>query len=283
MTAFKDFMKDKQSFSDFLLVSDLDGTLMDRNNAVSEENKAALKEFMDLGGHFSICTGRVISSSEWLEVPVNTISILHNGGSIYDYDKKEILWTMPMPEETRALIAELEDRFPDLAWTVYAPTRHYTLHHNAWADWLTAIEGGSGPESGCRLEENSGPILKFVVPASPEEIREASAYLDQKYEKEENPGIAYNVSLPTLFEFTGTRSDKGEALKELARLTGFDLKDIIYMGDNMNDMNAMKTAGFSIAPESALPEVRRVADYISVDQDRHLMRDVLEHLKKALE
>ena len=91
------------------------------------------------------------------------------------------------------------------------------------------------------------------------------------------------MSLPTLFEFTGTRSDKGEALKELARLTGFALKDIIYMGDNMNDMNAMQTAGFSIAPESALPEVRRVADYISVDQDRHLMRDVLEHLKKALE
>lgn len=282
MTAFENFMKDKKSFADFLLVSDLDGTLMNRNNAVSEENKAALREFMDLGGHFSICTGRVISSSEWLEVPVNTMSILHNGGSIYDFEKKEILWTMPMPEGTRELIEEMTNRFPEMAWTVYAPTSHYTLHHNTWADWLTGIEGGSGPESGYRLEEIRGPILKFVVPAAPAEIKEARAYLDHKYEKEPNPGIAYNVSLPTLFEFTGTRSDKGEALKELARLTGFAMKDIIYMGDNMNDLGAIKSAGLSVAPENAHPVVRETADYISVDQDQHLMQDVLTQLKKVL-
>lgn len=282
MSRLSDFMKDKKAFSDFLLVSDLDGTMMNRDNDVSEENKAALREFMDLGGRFAICSGRMIGSSEWLNVPVNSPSILHNGGSIYDYKKREILWTMPMPEETRDLIRELKEAFPDMAWTVYTPTEHFCLHYNEWSDWLTGIEGYDPVDNNYDLDRITDPILKFVVPASPEQIEKAREYMDRKYSQEPNPGIAYNVSLPTLFEFTGTRSDKGEALKELSRMTGVPMEDIIYMGDNMNDYHALQCAGLAVAPASALEAVREAADYISVDQDEHLMVDVLREMKKGM-
>ena len=280
MKKLTDYLKNKKDFSDILLVSDLDGTLMNRENEISEENRAALGEFMDLGGRFSICTGRVIDTTEWLRVPSNSLAILHNGGSIYDFEKKEIAWTMPMPDETAALIRELQRQFPKMAWVVYTAKDHYILYENEWSDWLTDLEGGRGGRTGFTFDQITEPILKFVVPASPEQIQEVKGFMDEKYRQEVNPGINYTVSLPTLFEFTGSRSDKGEALKMLSRMTGVAMDDIIYLGDNMNDYNALKFAGLAVAPENALKPVREIADYVSVDQDEHVMADLLAIMKK---
>ncbi len=283
MSVLSDYMRKRNDISDILLVSDLDGTMMNTENSVSEENKAALREFMSLGGRFAICTGRVIGSSQWLGVPVNMPSILHNGASIYDYGKKEILWTMPMPDAAADLIRELVEHFPQMAWTVYTPKEHYCLCHNEWSDWLTGIEQNPPEGVNCELESITDPIMKIVVPAAPEEIREVTSYLDRKYEKEENPGFIYNISMSTLFEITGSRSDKGEALKKLSSMTGTPLENIIYIGDNMNDCRALSYAGLAIAPANALDVVKEEADYISVDHDEHLMVDVLREIKRGLD
>lgn len=285
MSALSDFMKGRKSISEILLVSDLDGTMMNRENGISRENREALEEFMHMGGRFAVCSGRVIGSSEWLEIPVNTPSILHNGGSIYDFSSKEILWTMPMQDYVRDVIRDLEDHFPDMAWTVYTAKEHFVLHHNAWSDWLSSIEGFPPAGINRSLGDIKDPVLKFVVPASPQEINEARNYLDQKYHARKAAGdfeIAYNVSLPTLFEFTGTRSDKSAALTELARICNTSVDDIIYMGDNMNDASALKIAGCAVVPESGLDEVKKIADYITVDQDEHIMVDVLREMKRGL-
>ena len=285
MSALSDFMKKRNNISEILLVSDLDGTMMNRENDVSAQNREALKEFMSLGGRFAVCSGRVIGSSEWMKVPVNTPSILHNGGSIYDYNTREILWSLPMESPVRDVIADLFAHFPEMAWTVYTAREHYVLHHNAWSDWLSSIEGCSPAKINYNLSDITDPILKFVVPASSEEIDEARDYLDRKYQKEKEEGrlnFSYNVSLPTLFEFTGVRSDKSAALRELAKMCQVSMDDIIYMGDNMNDMTALKAAGCAVVPESGLETVRRIADYITVDQDEHIMVDVLRELKKGL-
>ena len=282
MSTLSDYMKSKKSISDVLLVSDIDGTLMNRDSLVSDENKTAVQEFIDMGGKFSVCTGRVIGSSEWIHLPVNMPSILHNGGSIYDYEKKEILWTVPMPDTVKDLIHELLLQFPQMAWTVYTPKEQIYLHHNSWAEWLTSIEGCDPDAIGENLEDIKDPIIKFVVPAAPEEIEEARSYLDEKFTQEPNPGVLYDVSLPTLFEFTSTTSDKGSALKELSRMTGYALEDIIYMGDNMNDMTALQSAGFAIVPASGHEEAKKVADYITLDQDENIMIDVLNEIKRGL-
>ena len=45
-------------YSDKLLVTDIDGTLIDKNGNISEKNKAAIKEFISGGGLFTFATGR---------------------------------------------------------------------------------------------------------------------------------------------------------------------------------------------------------------------------------
>ena len=55
----------------------------------------------------------------------------------------------------------------------------------------------------------------------------------------------------------GTR-DKRAALKELIARTGSDLARVAYIGDDVNDLEAMAIVGLSAAPADAHPEVLRV-------------------------
>ena len=49
-------------FDGYLLVSDMDGTLLNSKGKLSEENKNAIEYFVDNGGEFTLATGRMLPS-----------------------------------------------------------------------------------------------------------------------------------------------------------------------------------------------------------------------------
>jgi len=57
--------------------------------------------------------------------------------------------------------------------------------------------------------------------------------------------------------------DKAAALRDFAARHAFDLRDIAFMGDDVNDLAAMAIAGLSAAPANAVPEVLGVVGFRS--------------------
>jgi len=57
--------------------------------------------------------------------------------------------------------------------------------------------------------------------------------------------------------------DKASALREFAAAAGVALAEICYMGDDVNDLPAMKIAGLSAAPANSAREVLASADFIA--------------------
>jgi len=57
-------------------------------------------------------------------------------------------------------------------------------------------------------------------------------------------------------------SDKAGALVLLAGKYGLSLEKIAFIGDDLNDLPAMKLCGLSGCPADAVNEVKKVADYI---------------------
>ena len=55
--------------------------------------------------------------------------------------------------------------------------------------------------------------------------------------------------------------DKAVALREFAAAANLELGEICFMGDDVNDLPAMKIAGLSAAPANAAHDVLRVAAY----------------------
>lgn len=57
--------------------------------------------------------------------------------------------------------------------------------------------------------------------------------------------------------------DKGEALRHFAKHAGLDLAQVCYMGDDINDVPAMKIVGLPAAPAGAHPSARMAARFIA--------------------
>lgn len=56
--------------------------------------------------------------------------------------------------------------------------------------------------------------------------------------------------------------DKLSCLREMAHKYGLTLKEVAYIGDDVNDLEALRAAGFSAAPADALPQIRKSVQYV---------------------
>jgi phosphoserine phosphatase len=68
---------------------------------------------------------------------------------------------------------------------------------------------------------------------------------------------------------------KAEGLADLARRQGIPLERTVYVGDHINDIQAMELAGLAVAFEPKHPSVRQAADAVV----EHDLRGVLELLR----
>ena len=93
-------------FDGYLLVSDMDGTLLNSKGKLSEENKRAIEYFVDNGGQFTLATGRMLPSVKRHihKLKVTLPVIMYNGTKIYDFSNDEVIYEKFLEEERKEII-----------------------------------------------------------------------------------------------------------------------------------------------------------------------------------
>jgi len=90
---------------------------------------------------------------------------------------------------------------------------------------------------------------------------------------------ARELGVPYLLQ--GVR-DKGIALAELAIRSQISLENIGFMGDDLNDLPALRLAAAALAPANAVPEVLAAAHYVAQQPGGHgAVRDALTTILRA--
>ena len=56
--------------------------------------------------------------------------------------------------------------------------------------------------------------------------------------------------------------DKLSVIRDMAARHGLSLRQVAYIGDDVNDIEALQGAGLSAAPADALPQVLKIVDYV---------------------
>ena len=75
--------------------------------------------------------------------------------------------------------------------------------------------------------------------------------------------------------------DKAASIKNFIQMQGLKKQEILFMGDDIPDLLAMKEAGLATCPADAVEEIKTVADYISpVNGGNGSVRDVIEKVLK---
>ena len=56
--------------------------------------------------------------------------------------------------------------------------------------------------------------------------------------------------------------DKLTVIREMAARHGLSLKQVAYIGDDINDLEALKEVGFSATPADGMPKIAAAVDYV---------------------
>ena len=84
---------------------------------------------------------------------------------------------------------------------------------------------------------------------------------------------------PAFTDVTAKGADKGEGIRTMAALMGFDLRHTMAFGDGGNDESMLKVAGQGVAMGNALASLKDVADYVTTSVDEDGVMNALRHFR----
>ena len=256
--------------SKFLLAAaDMDGTLLDADRKVTPRTQKAIKEIMEMGVHFVPATGRSVNAlpPELKEMKGIRYGIFSNGATVYDFwEEKAIYKNHFDPERVLELIEYL--RQFDLMVSVSQNGQSYGEREPmANLDYYELDENTREIVRGSRkivenvsdyIRENRQTVEKMTLIFRTMEERAKVWECLRAFDD-----IQYSSSLPKNLEISRKGCNKGSGLMHLAEILGIRKEEIMVFGDADNDREMFDQAGFSVAMENGLDEMKAMADYVT--------------------
>jgi Cof subfamily protein (haloacid dehalogenase superfamily) len=244
-----------------LLVSDLDGTLLDSNKQVSAFSARILNKFISCGGLFTVATARMVYGCQdrLSELDLQLPWIVMNGAALYspltrtyehyfsvDPNDVDRLATIIEQTQAGAFVYAINDgrliigyaRKRDLEWTQYnsraAREANVSISNIGYSNWSAL-----------------GNVVYFAVVGTNEQLALIATSVPSLSGLRAFPyKNVYNDT--DCLEIASSKAGKDNAVRLLSR--GLDAQELIVFGDNHNDLEMMRIADVALAPQGAEPE-----------------------------
>ncbi|MBR4941274.1 MAG: HAD family phosphatase [Clostridia bacterium] len=261
-------------FNKVLIVTDLDGTLLDSNKNVGKATSEAIEYFMSEGGCFTFATGRLVASFEGVRKKLNWNApvIFANGCQIYDYNTESILWECSIPETRRQYLQDLLDSYPGTCLEVYRHLRCDMLKLNEIST-LHASKFGFGFNQPDNIFEVDSPITKVLFTNEHSVLEQIRDRIEA-----EAPDLNVRFSNDVFLEVFSAETDKGKGTLRLAELMEISADDIYTAGDQENDLDLLGAAKIAFCPENAVDKVKAASDIVLPDNDHDTIGALIREL-----
>lgn len=263
-----------KKYKDFLLITDLDGTLVGSNNLISQKNRAAAAYFNEQGGSFAIATGRTQENGRRFvgDLAVNMPCIFYNGSVLYDWHKQEFLQVRTLDGRIwRQFVKQCLTTSPTCCLEIYTKETFYIVSDPGNDDVRLQTEGHAFERADLAAVADK-TWLKILLCDRPEELLKLRALGESC-----GLGALSNnfFSAPDYLEFVGRAVSKGNMLQEIRRLPLYQDKFVIAAGDFPNDIDMLKFADCGVAPANAEASTKAAADIVAVSCDEHLIDHII--------
>jgi HAD-superfamily hydrolase, subfamily IIB len=246
-----------------LFVTDLDGTLLNKNHGISEENKQAVQAAMQQGITVTVATGRMYASAlpYAKQLGVDVPIITYNGALIKSVGG-EVLYESYLKPQT---VQDVLDFCIGRDWYIqtYKDDQLYFKEYSAEAQGYEALGGVKGEVVGAAglhsLAENVPKML--VITRGNEESDRVVEALQHSFA---NRLVAVKSSA-TYVEIINPGVNKATALDMLLQKMFLTKAEVMAIGDSNNDLPMLKAAGHSVAMGNANEQVKAVCDYVTDD------------------
>ncbi len=245
-------------FKDWIMVSDIDGTLIGDDCLLHEEDVSAVKDFVNNDGTFVLATGRSVSSAFrfYQQLQLNTPMIANNGTIIHDFSKSMIVYTDELDNNAEALVQYVFDNYPDAGIEIYSTNCIYFLRHNQMVK--EHIERENLEVVNRTLDTADKPWCKVLFAIDPPLMDEFRKFI---YASPFCNDFLFAQSAPFFFEAAKLGASKGKAVSHLIKSLGFTAEKTITIGDNENDANMLSFTNHSFAVANATEYAKAAAKH----------------------
>lgn len=263
-----------------MIASDLDGTLLNEKGEISLENVQAIKKAVEKGLTFVVATGRSYDSANRIltDAGISCPIICLNGACAYDIFGN-LIRNIPMNAQVCRKIVSVcqkaemytelfmenivfstgKDNFMDVAIQMFKNAMPDSTENE-----IRQVVERRFQDENVQFIDNfekllsgkSGNIYK-VLSFSLHEGKLGWAYDELKNET----GMIITSSGHLNLEFNHTEANKGLALKNLVNNMGIEMKDVMALGDNLNDKSMLQEAGRGVAMGNAAVEIKELCRY----------------------
>ncbi len=267
----------KSKLSGILLVSDLDGPLINNNFSVPKRNIDAIERLKKEGGYFSIASGRSMKSGRGcVEISKpNVPCILMNGTVLYDFENEKIIWDNPLCKDSIKYIESIRKEFPNVGIEIYADREIYLINAEYYVKRHMKNEKIECPK--CSIKDVIGKkIYKVLFAMENKFMKDVIDFVNSI----NHAGVNFVATSDNYYEMISSSVNKGEGLLKLSEILNVDLSKTYAIGDYYNDIEMVKAAHIGVATYNAVEALKRVADITVGSCDDGAVADLVEYIEK---
>jgi 5-amino-6-(5-phospho-D-ribitylamino)uracil phosphatase len=235
-----------------LIALDMDGTLLDQNHEVSEENRMAIRDAEQRGVKVVLSTGRSLRTARdyVISLELSSYLVTVNGSEIWG-PNGELIERNPVASEHIQWMYDLSRKNKAKFWAISSEDN---WNNNMPDDILSKV------------------WLKFGFHIEDDQVR--AAVLKELEERKD-----FEISNSSLMniEVNALGINKARGLEKVCSLLGISMENVMAVGDSLNDIAMITEAGLGIAMGNAQEAVKDAADDIT---DTNTENGVAQVIKK---
>ncbi len=271
-------MANKKSLSGWLIASDIDGTLNNKLRRLPKRNETAINRFVELGGRFTLASGRNPQSMEkhFKRLPIDgTPAVVINGAGLYDFNKNEMIYFSAMSDEGMMLAVEASKKFPAVDVVVVAKDITYITGSGWFGKWFV-LSGNLKHKHIRNIEDvpkkDWGKVIFSGLPFHISKVK-------RHFESMTDPDLTLMSSSVASFEILARDTHKGTAVMKLAEILGVEKSHVGAIGDYFNDFEMLKTVAVPACCGQAPKELKEISQFVSCHCNKGAVADFLEYIE----
>ncbi len=285
-----------------LVAVDLDGTLLNSYGEVTEYTKEVIKKVQQKGLKFIIASGRPMDSIKSIskDIGADKYFIAGNGAIIYDTQKQEIIYEKYIPKQKVLEIAKICEQ-NNIFYNIYTEKNVITqyLKYNVLYYFKENLKKEPDKKTNIMVVNNMyefiknseemkcikiticdeskiifNSIIKKLKNVKDIEVLDV-LHMSRKLIKQGTEDVAIEYFFT---EITSSEVDKINAIKNLIKILGIDIKEVIAIGDNINDKKMIEEAGLGICMGQASEKIKEVSKIVTEDNNNDGVAKALEEV-----
>lgn len=261
-----------------LVLSDIDGTILDDDQQVDPVLISEISRLKELGIPFVLTSARspegmtaIADEMGLANVPLSC----YNGAYLVNSsaDGPTVISSHQLPvAEVRDILSLLQKNYPRVAINLYSKSDWYVGKIDSWVHEEARITKITPAVVDLNDFIKQNPVHKLLLIGEKCIIKKITQQLSLMPCK----NINFVLSKENYLAVINKTASKAQALKELANYYQLDLSQTIACGDNFNDVPMIQEAGLGVAMENAPEKVKEAADVVTDSNNNNGVAKILK-------